>query len=114
MGMSVLTKAKDIKLEAVETVVPCAAPSELAPPEPPPKGQSANVSEDAKDDDADSSDGWETHSLLEELLNDVTPYAAAGIFLLSYLLLKRGLPNSNLRTGHLHAHRGTEISPTAS
>jgi hypothetical protein len=90
MGMSVLTKAEDFKAGAVETVIPSAESSEPDSPDALPKRQCVNVSEDAKDD-ADSNDGWETHSLLEELLNDVTPYTAAGIFLSSDLLLKCGL-----------------------
>ena len=81
MGMSVLTKAQDFKAEAVETVFPSVDSSEPESPDSPPsKGQCVNVSEDIKDS-ADSDDGWETHSLLEELLNDVTPYTAAGTLL---------------------------------
>jgi len=78
MGMSVLTKAQDIKAEAVDTVFPSNSSESDSPKSPPRKGQCLNVSEDINDD-ADSNDGWETHSLLEELLNDVTPYTAAGI-----------------------------------
>jgi len=113
MGMSVLTKAEDIKAEAVETAIPSADSSEPESPDAPPKRPCVNVSEDVKDD-ADSNDGWETHSLLEELLNDVTPYTAAGMFLSSSTFEVRTCPNSSLRSGCLHDHRIRDISQTTS